>query len=91
MENNNKIIKNQTININNRKSIEVVGVLEVLTSTEKQVFAKLEDSYLSITGEKMTILKLVPDEKLLVVSGVINGLSYQDKYNKKSFLKKVFK
>lgn len=86
-----KNLKNQYVNIFNREKIEINGVIEVLSSTEKEVIAKLEDSYLQIIGEHLKITKLIPDNKLLSVGGLINGLSYMTKNTKKTFLKKVFK
>lgn len=80
-----------TVNICAREKIEVVGVIEVLSSTEKEVTAKLEDGFMVISGSGMTISKLVPEEEFLIVSGNINGIKYETKANKKSFLGKVFK
>lgn len=91
MEDEKKLITNQTVNIVGRKIIELTGALEVLSSTEKEVFVKLEGSYMQILGEKLTILKLIPDEKILSVSGTINGVNYQNKPSKKSFFGRVFK
>ena len=89
MENKENIV--HQVNIFDRKKIEVVGAVEVLSSTEREVVVKLEDSFMCIYGEKMTILRLVPEDRLLSVAGVINGVSYVTKHTKKSILGKVFK
>ncbi len=81
----------QTVNIVNRERIEVSGVLEVISSTDKEIYAKLEGQIAYISGEKMTITKLIPEEKLLSVTGKINGIVFKSSMQKKSFLKKVFK
>ena len=81
----------QNVNIFNREKIEVSGVVEVLSSTDKEVFLKLDGVIACITGEKMKIVKLLPEEKLLLVSGVILGISFKNKIQKKSILKRVFK
>ena len=73
----------QNVNIFNREKIEVSGVLEVLSSTDKEVFLKLDGASACITGEKMKIVKLLPEEKLLSVSGVILGISFKNKIQKK--------
>jgi len=91
MEDEKKLISNQIVNIIGRKNIELNGALEVLSSTEKEVFVKLEGSYMQILGEKLTILKLIPEEKTLSVSGTINGINYVNKPSKKTFFGKVFK
>lgn len=93
MENNSKIIieTNQKVVINNRNKIEVSGVVEVLSSTDKDVLARLEKDFIQISGSGLTITKLMPDEKLLTVTGQISGFEYISKLNKKSFFGKVFK
>lgn len=89
LKNNN--IKIHTVNIYNREKIEVVGATEIISSTDKEIIAKLQDSYMFILGSGLTISKLVPEESFLVASGKILGIKYQDKITKKSFLSKVFK
>ena len=86
-----KTLKPQIVNIFNRSRIDATGILEIISSTDKEIYAKLEDSVMLIVGEKMTITKLIPEEKLLSVSGVIKGVNYVEKLTKKSFLGKVFK
>ena len=88
MEEKNKI---QYVNILNRERIDISGVLEVISSTDKEIYVRLDDSVGVVVGEKMTITKLVPEDKLLSVSGKIVGVSFQNKLQKKTFLKRVFK
>lgn len=91
MDEKNNIITQETINIFAREKIEIVGVTEVISSTDKEVYAKINGSIMHILGEKLTILKLVPEEKLLLVTGKINGVLFSSKQTKKSFFSKVFK
>lgn len=84
-------LKQEIVNIYNRERLDITGVIEIISSTDKEINAKMEDSYLQILGEKLTISKLIPDEKLLSVNGKINGLSFSGKHTKKSILGKVFK
>lgn len=79
------------ISIFDRKKMEVVGAVEVLSSTEKEAHIKLQDGFMHITGERLTIQKLIPDEQLLSLTGEIFGISYSSRLAKKSLLKKVFK
>ena len=80
-----------TVNIYARERIEVLGATEVISSTEKEVIAKLSDTYMSIFGANLTIVKLVPEDEILIVSGNITGIKYENKLNKKSFFGKMFK
>lgn len=92
MEINSKsLLKNHSVNISGRDKIEVLGATEVLSSTDKEIIAKLQDSYIFVLGAGLSISKLVPEETVLVATGNINGIRYENKLTKKSFLKKVFK
>lgn len=82
---------NQKVEIINRKTINIVGVDEVVSSTDKEVFVKIEKEIAQILGDGLKIVKLLPEEKMLIVSGKINGIVYSSKQSKKSFLGKVFK
>ena len=79
------------INIFGRQKLEIVGALEIISSTEKEIYIKLLSEIMIVVGEKLTILKLVPEEELLIVSGQINGINFQSKMTKKSIFGKVFK
>ena len=79
------------INIFDRQKIEVVGVHEIISSTEKEIYIKIFGGVMVIFGEGLTILKLLPEEESLIVSGQINGINFQSKMSKKSLFGKVFK
>lgn len=81
----------QKIEILNRQSIDILGAEEVLSSTEKEVFVKMEKDILQVLGEGLKIVKLVPDEKMLVINGKVNGFTFMAKMSKKSLFGKVFK
>ena len=81
----------ETINLYNRERIDISGAVEILSSTEKEVNVKLETDFMQIVGENLKIVKLIPDSKLLSLSGRISGLSFSGKSSKKSFLGRVFK
>lgn len=83
--------KEHTVNILNKEKIEIVGAMEVISSTEKEIIARLQDFLIVVSGANLSISKLVPEEQLLVATGNILGLRYESKLSKKSFLKKVFK
>ena len=79
------------INIFDRNKVEVVGVNEIVSSTDTEIFVKLSEGIMRIFGEKLVILKLVPEEMLLVLEGKIDGVNFISKMTKKSLFKKVFK
>lgn len=83
--------KENTLKMYNRERLELTSASQVISSTEKEVVAKLIDSYIYIYGTNLTISKLVPEEGTLVVTGTIFGIKYENKINKKSFMSKVFK
>lgn len=80
-----------TVSIYARERIEVAGAIEVVSSTEKEVIAKLRDYFMVISGTNLTIVKLVPEEEVLIVSGNISGLKYENKASKKTIFGRVFK
>ncbi len=79
------------INIFDRQKIEITGVKEIVSSTEKEVYVKLSDGIMHILGSGLMVVKLVPEEEFLMVSGQINGLNFISKMTKKSLFGKVFK
>ncbi len=87
----NLVKSNHQVSISNKEKIEIVGASEVMSSTDKEIIAKLQDSFVFVMGTNLSISKLVPEETLLVASGNILGLRYENRLTKKSFLKKVFK
>ena len=91
VENSKKSFEPRIINIFDRQRIEILGVKEVVSSTEKEVYVKVSDGFMQIVGVGLTITKLVPEEETLFVSGQINGLNFISKMTKKSLFGKVFK
>lgn len=79
------------LTIFDREKIELTQAVEIISSTEKEIFVRLEKDILQIVGEKLKINKLIPEEKVLSISGKINGLNYISRVTKKSLFKKVFK
>lgn len=80
-----------SLTIFEREKIEVAQAVEIISSTEKEIYVRLEKDILQIVGDKLKINKLIPEEKMLSVSGRVDGLKYISKLTKKSLFKKVFK
>lgn len=79
------------INIIDRQKIEVQGAIEIISSTEKEIYVKLLNGIMLILGEGLTIQKLLPEEEMLIVSGRVDGVNFKSKQTKKSLFGKVFK
>lgn len=86
-----QILGPKIINIFDRQKIEVQGAIEIISSTEKEIYVKLLNGIMLILGEGLTIQKLLPEEEMLVVSGKIDGVNFKSKQTKKSLFGKVFK
>jgi len=91
MENIKNEINVDMVNMYNREKMEVTGVMEVLSSTESEVIARVCDYVMVVIGKSLRVSKLVPEEKFLCIVGQINGIKYESKASKKSFFGKVFK
>ena len=83
--------KTETIRLFAREKLEVVGVEEVVSSTEKEAIVKVENGLLVVQGSGITISKLVPEDRFLILSGKIKMISFEEKLTKKSLMSKVFK
>lgn len=81
----------KAINIFERRKLEVIGVKEIVSSTDTEIYIKLSESLMQISGETLVIVKLVPEDMLLVVEGRIDGVNFISRMTKKSLFKKVFK
>ena len=91
LNNNKNDFCNNTVSLYNREKMDISGAVEVLSSTENEVIAKVCDFMMIVIGNELRVSKFVPEEKFLSIVGKINGIKYENKVNKKSFLKKVFK
>ena len=84
-------VLNHSIQIVAKEKIEVLGAIEVLSSTDKEIIIKLENEFLHVFGSGLSIQKLSPEERMLFASGKIEGLKYSGRLTKKTLLQKVFK
>ena len=83
--------KVHTVNIFDREKIDIVGAIEVVSSTETEVIAKVNDFVMVVYGKDLRVAKFVPEEIFLGITGNIDGVKYESKAQKKSFFGKVFK
>lgn len=89
MENHVTTTRPHSLMLENRKKLVMAGIVSVESFNEKEVFLKLSDGMLSITGTGLNIEKLNVEDGNLTVFGEINGIRYNVK--KTNLLGKIFK
>ncbi len=83
--------QNQTpelLSLDNRKNLHLTGILEVISSSDTQILAKLKDSTLNISGTNINITRLDTADGTLDATGDFNAITYGKKVG---FLKRIFK
>lgn len=95
MENfkNSKLQQSHSLHINNRESMDLTGVIKVVTFNDENVVLQTSMGGLSIKGKSMKVNKLNVDNGEMSIEGYIYSLLYNDKesVNKEKLLKKLFK
>lgn len=86
---------NHGVNINERKSIYVTGVLKIESFDEEEFLLETNMGYLVIKGEGLEIIRLDTKEGIVSIKGNIISLSYLENLKKSkkdsSVLEKLFK
>ena len=85
--NNEKTI-NENIHLQNRKTISIEGIVEILSSNESEITALLKDTNLTILGSNIHIIKLDINEGSLSAEGNFHAIKYGKQLN---FFKRIFK
>ena len=81
----------ETITIEDRKKIVIIGAMKVLSSTNNQAVVEVEDSTLVISGQSIEVTKLNLEEKQVIFAGEIDSVKYTKKAEKVGLLKRLFK
>ena len=84
----------QNIVLENRKKLNISGVLDVLSFDDQIVIVETELGMLTVKGEDLRINKLSIDTSEVIVEGEIYNLGYSEKeYSKKEagFIGKLFR
>lgn len=83
----------QNVYMENRKKLEVSGVMDVDSFDEENVMLCTENGMLNIKGSQLKINKLSVESGEVTVEGEINSLLYTDDEPKfkGSFIKKIFR
>lgn len=88
-----KYQQNHSLHINNRESVDLTGVIKVITFNEENVVLQTTMGGLSIKGKSMKVNKLNVDNGEMSIEGYIYSILYNDKenVNKEKLIKKLFK
>jgi sporulation protein YabP len=88
-----KLQQNHSLHINNRESMDLTGVIRVVTFNEENVVLQTSMGGLSIKGKAMKVNKLNVDNGEMSIEGYVYSIFYNDKdsVNKEKLLKKLFK
>jgi len=77
--------------LNDRKNLNVTGVLELYSSGETEIKLKTGLGNLKITGANLKPERLDLEAGVLDVSGDVDSILYYGVGTSKSFLKRIFK
>lgn len=83
-------MENHYISIENRNRITISQVKDVDAFDEQMLWANLEEGSIEITGEELSVERLDLEEGILIASGKICMINYNDKGKKKSRATKAF-
>lgn len=82
--------ENHYITVENRNRITISKVKDVDAFDEQMLWANLEEGSIAITGEELNVEKLDLEEGILIASGKICMINYNDKGKKKNRSAKFF-
>lgn len=79
---------NSTLTLTNRETLTLTGVTEILSSSETDIIAKLNQDKVNIQGNNLRITKLDVATGIIETTGTVNSIRYN---SNKNIFKKVFK
>lgn len=89
-----KIKNGHSVTLENRESISLTGVTDVLSFDEESITADTEMGALMIKGEELHVTRLDLERGILAVDGEITSLEYNDGgfgKRKTSMFSRIFK
>ncbi len=81
----------QSILLEDKSYLKVTGVKGVVNLTDTTASIIVNDKILEIKGNSLKAERLSVDCKEFILTGNIYSLKYQDKNDKKSLFKRIFK
>lgn len=83
--------KKQCIILEDKSVLKISGVENVISITETDVAVVINGETLCIKGSNLKAEKLSVELGELVIVGTVNLLKFEQKHEKKPFLKRIFK
>lgn len=84
----NEAITKESLNLINRNVLQLEGVLEVISSSDNELYLKLKNTTLYINGANLQISKLDVKTGELEATGEITSIKYG---KNKNIFKRIFK
>ncbi len=81
----------ETICIEDRKKLSLVGATKVISSTSTQAVVEIGSCNVVIAGTNIEVTKLDLDNKIVNFSGEFNSIKYTNKAEKTNLIKRLFK
>ncbi len=81
----------QTILIEDRKTIKIVGATRILSSTSSQASVEMNENNLIMSGNNLEITKLDLENGEVVFCGELSSLKFVNKSEKTPLLKRLFR
>lgn len=86
---NETVPNNHKITIDSRNAITITGITNVESASENGLLLYVNNTALSIDGEKLKVQKIDVDTGIVEVVGLIKSLKYSDAKPHRSILKKL--
>ncbi|MBQ7793453.1 MAG: YabP/YqfC family sporulation protein [Clostridia bacterium] len=83
--------KTQSLTLENRESLSISGVNDVLNFSDTSVELDTSLGILKVSGENLKIISVSTEGKTAELIGKVNSLEYKKQHEKKSLWQSVFK
>ena len=83
-------LRNHSISIQNRESVEMTGISDVASFNEEEVNASCEGGNILIKGSHLLVETLDLDNGILRVNGRITAVVYSEKSSAKKLFGRIF-
>ncbi|MEG1509719.1 MAG: YabP/YqfC family sporulation protein [Clostridia bacterium] len=85
------VAKAHNINLQENATTTITQVVEVTSFTDKQIWLKLKEKSLQITGAELVILRLDTNDEVVEIEGKIAQIKYTATHITQNFFKKLLK
>lgn len=83
--------KTQSLTLENRESLSISGVNDVLNFSDTSVELDTSLGILKVSGENLKIISVSTEGKTAELIGKVNSIEYKKQHEKKSLWQSVFK